>query len=198
MGRYILCPFFKNEKKGRPTISCEDCIRYFGTVEKREAYFKKYCEANWEGCPGAKRLNEMYERIDKMQDEKSKKIEMLSCELKASEGNNRKLLADIGREKARREKAEKKVEEMNRVAESNFSLFRNELEGMRGKLDLERKRREWAESALAAVLIEQHKEESEFEIDTEKIGAALLNYRLELQATYDGKTIAKVISNGKV
>lgn len=195
MGRYILCPYFVNEKKGRATISCEDCIRHFGSVPGKEEHIKAYCEADWKGCSFAAALNRTYERMENMQDEKSKKIELLGAQIKASKENNQKLLAAIGKEKKRREKAESEVSRMNRIAEANNKLYRQEIEGMRGKLDLESKRRSWAEAALAACLIELNDGKTEFEIDTEKIGMAMAAYRLEITMTEDGKALAKVIAN---
>ena len=194
MGRYILCPYFVSEKATRLTITCEDCIRRFDSLDEKEKHIKAYCEASWSDCPFASHMNQIYERIEEM-DEKQKMIELLKSQLITSRENNKRLVADVGREKKRREKAERTIADMNRIAERNNDLYRKELEGMRGKLEITEKKRVWAEAALGALLIDQNKDKTEFEIDTEKMGAALVAYRLELRTTEDGKVIAKVLPN---
>ena len=179
MGFYILCPYFLHEQAKRPTISCEDCIRHFGSLDKKLWHIEHYCEADWEKCPAAAKLNEMYERIDNMQaDEKSRMIEMLKTELQLAKDNNKKLLADVGREKKKREKADQQIVRMNEVAQKNNELYRKELEGLRKKLDNAVVMKEWSEANLANVLIKAHPGQTSFELDLKEAATTHSKYVL--------------------
>lgn len=166
MGFYILCPYFLHEQAKRPTISCEDCIRYFGSMEEKLRHIETYCEKDWQKCPAAASLNEMYERIDTMQaDEKARMIEMLKTELNMAKENNKKLLADVGREKKKREKYEKQIAEMNAASKSNHEMYRKDLDNLKRKLDIAVIMKEWSEANLANVLVKTHPGQSCFELD---------------------------------
>ena len=179
MGFYILCPYFLHEQAKRPTISCEDCIRYFGSVEAKLKHIETYCENDWIHCPAAASLNDMYERIDNMQaDEKQKKIELLKSELSLAKENNKRLLADIGREKKKREKADKQIAVMNDAAKANFEQYRRELEALRRKLDNAVIMKEWSEANLANVLINAHPGQSTFELDLKEAATTHSKYVL--------------------
>lgn len=67
MGFYIRCPYYKSSASyGSDTIVCEDTHRSFGSFEKKNKQLETVCEKNWESCPYAIALNELYEREEGM------------------------------------------------------------------------------------------------------------------------------------
>ena len=87
MGFYVLCPYYQNHKLGTACITCEDTKRFYFTDEKRDEQVREVCSTDkWEECPHAKRLNELYERIEDMNlTEKEKANLKLTCESQKSE-----------------------------------------------------------------------------------------------------------------
>ena len=187
MGFYILCPYFLHEQAKRPTISCEDCIRYFGSLDKKLWHIEHYCEADWQKCPAAAKLNEMYERIDNMQaDEKSRKIELMRSELQLAKENNKKLLADIGRERKKREKADKQIALMNEAAKANYEQYRKELESLRRKLDNAVVLKEWVTANLVNELIKTHPGQTSFVLDLTEAAKTHSKYVLTAENKKEG------------
>ena len=111
-------------------------------------------------------------------DEKARTIEMLKTELQLAKDNNRKLLADVGREKKKREKADKQIAVMNDAAKANFEQYRRELEGLRKKLDNAVIMKEWSEANLANMLIKAHPGQSSFELDLKEAATTHSKYVL--------------------
>lgn len=59
-----ICPYFRDEKKR--SISCEDIFRSFPSGEAKNAWMEMFCDRwEYELCPYAAALGDMYERIDK-------------------------------------------------------------------------------------------------------------------------------------
>ena len=99
MPRYTLCPYYIDEN--RRTISCEDVIRRFDSIDEKYGYMDEYCDDAWEDCPYAIAMNKAYdeaEKGDEMAVEKNK-LAALETELKG-------VHIKLGR-------AEKKIDELN-------------------------------------------------------------------------------------
>ena len=60
-GHITLCPYYRDEKN--KSISCDDIFRSFRYPVQKKRWMKAYCDAAWEDCPHAKKLNEMYDRV---------------------------------------------------------------------------------------------------------------------------------------
>lgn len=59
-----ICPYFRDEKK--KSISCEDTFRSFPSSEMKNAWMDLLCDSwEYETCPYAADLSDMYERISK-------------------------------------------------------------------------------------------------------------------------------------
>ena len=112
-GHYTLCPYYRDEKN--KSISCDDVCRTFRYPIQKKRWMEDYCDKAWQDCPHAKRLNEMYDRIERGADmtteELKLKNEELDKELKKvksmygkSESNGRKKDAEI--ERLRKQKDE--------------------------------------------------------------------------------------------
>ncbi len=66
MGYYIVCPFYLSDS--RNSISCEDCIRQFGTKKEKRRHIRTYCESleRYGDCPWASELLKMYKEFEDM------------------------------------------------------------------------------------------------------------------------------------
>ena len=167
MGFYIVCPYFIHQQHKRPTISCEDCVRLFESNEHKFDHIKKYCEDQWQTCPFAADLTEIYERTIYMY--------------------NKKLLSDIGRLKKKVEKLEKTVEDMNQIAKDNHDLYRQELNALRNKNGNLEKQKSWAESVLAAYLMHQAGPDGIVELKLDELFGSMVGYDLQFQIDEDAK-----------
>lgn len=187
MGFYIKCPFFVHQQHKRPTISCEDCVRLFESNEVKFDYIKKYCEDQWQTCPFAIALTEIYERTIYM-DEKDSKLYVAQKELEMSREYNKKLLSDIGRLNKKVEAQEKTITEkertiasMNEVAKMNHKCYREELQALRTRSGNLEKQKQWAESVLAAVLIKNSKMSDTIRLDMKELGELMVKYQLRFE-----------------
>ena len=124
MPRYTKCPYFQSEK--RQTISCEDVVRRFKTLEAKWIHMDRYCDADYMSCPFAIDLRRAYEKTEKgdIRALDKEKIEALQKE-------HAKLLSALGRAEKRIERQQKKIDEMRAVNRSFTAKYE----------DLEQKRR---------------------------------------------------------
>lgn len=84
MPRYTMCPFYIDENK--LSISCEDAIRSFESLENKGEWMDQYCDKDWSACEYAQALSAAYDQLEKgdsMALEKEK-IEALEKELKGT------------------------------------------------------------------------------------------------------------------
>ena len=119
---YVLCPYYENEKN--ESISCEDVIRTFPNLKKKEWYMKTYCDANWQECIFADAMNRAYEEGEEALEKE--KIKALEKEL-------RSMGIKYGREKKKNERQQKKIDELMAVNQS-FTSVNNKLEKQRKEL----------------------------------------------------------------
>lgn len=112
---YIRCPYFVAYKDKGATITCEDTTRHFGTTENRNGHIKSYCEPG-RGCPHATTLDELYERMDHM-NEAEARIAKLEHENNCKATEITKLKKQLTHEKQKAhettEKAEKRVRQQD-------------------------------------------------------------------------------------
>lgn len=119
---YVLCPYYENEKN--ESISCEDVIRTFPNLKKKEWYMKTYCDANWQKCIFADAMNRAYEEGEEALEKE--KIKALEKEL-------RSMGIKYGREKKKNERQQKKIDDLMAVNQS-FTSVNNKLEKQRKEL----------------------------------------------------------------
>lgn len=94
MGRFALCPYFHSEK--RLSISCEDTVRQFYSKADKNRQLKNHCDSDWESCPYADALNELYERMDHMSTQKDRELAALSHLAQSRKIENEKLRQRLG------------------------------------------------------------------------------------------------------
>ena len=120
MPRYTKCPYFQSEK--RQTISCEDVVRRFKTLEAKWIHMDRYCDADYMSCPYAIDLQRAYEQ------EQKGDIRALDKEkITALQKEHAKLLSALGRAEKRIERQQKKIDELRAVNRS-FTSVNNSLE----------------------------------------------------------------------
>lgn len=120
MPRYTRCPYFQSEK--RLTISCEDVVRRFKTLEAKWSHMDRYCDADYMSCPFAIDLRRAYEKTEKGD------IRALDKEkITALQKEHAKLLSALGRAEKRIERQQKKIDELRAVNRS-FTSVNNSLE----------------------------------------------------------------------
>lgn len=104
-GRITLCPFYRDEKN--KSISCEDTFRTFRWLSQKKEWMDTYCDKEWEKCPYAISLNEMYQRIEEgdVMAEEAHNVEALRTELK-------KMASKLGRAEKRLEPKLQEIESL--------------------------------------------------------------------------------------
>lgn len=127
MPRYTLCPFYVDENK--KTISCEDVIRRFATYRSKNRHMDKFCDKDWQRCPHAVALTQMYEDCDTGSDPDRIKLEHRS---KALEKENKKMLSLLGRYDIRiiaKDKEISQIRKKNRELEDALHRERKKRKG---------------------------------------------------------------------
>lgn len=168
---YILCPYFKRERK--KSISCEDTIRSFYGPGEKSMILKKYCSADWKKCPFAERMNDIYSQDKPLSVIKENimknKIEQQSEEIKKLMRKNGQLerkLKDLESEKQQlQENFDKKVQEVRE---------RDKTIANKGSLI------EWLESLAAAFLVVAYGENTrEIRMSSEKVSKLMTDFKLK-------------------
>ena len=120
MPRYTKCPYFQSEK--RQTISCEDIVRRFKSLEAKWSHMDRFCDADYMSCQYAIDLRRAYEKTEKGD------IRALDKEkITALQKEHAKLLSALGRAEKRIERQQKKIDELRAVNRS-FTSVNNSLE----------------------------------------------------------------------
>jgi hypothetical protein len=111
MPRTVLCPFYIDDS--RLTVSCEDSVHPYETLDQKATWMDEHCYANWESCPHAAALSAAYERAWKGEKDAVEKHEVktLRKEMKG-------LLVRIGKADKQVERLQKKVEELQALNDS--------------------------------------------------------------------------------
>ena len=89
-----MCPFFHSEKK--LSISCEDTVRQFYKKTEKRKQLKDHCDSDWESCQYAIALNNLYERMDEMKNQKDRDIAALEHIAASRKTENEKLRQRLG------------------------------------------------------------------------------------------------------
>lgn len=166
MAMYILCPYFKRERK--KSISCEDTIRSFYEPGEKSMMLNKYCSADWKKCPFADRMNDIYSQ-DKPQSVikeniMKNKIEQQSEEIKKLMRKNGQL------EKEKQQLQENFDNKVQEVRDRDRTIIRKD------------ELIKWLESFAAAFLVVAYGEKTrEVRIPKEKVFKLMESYSL----TYD-------------
>lgn len=104
MGRFAVCPYYKSDK--RMSVSCEDTVRQFYSKEHKRAWTKAFCDNAWEECRYARDLNDLYERMDGMTNQKDRDIAALEHLAEARKKEKEQLRQQLGYINARNKSLE--------------------------------------------------------------------------------------------
>ena len=127
-GRITLCPYYRDEKN--LSISCEDTFRRFRWPAQKSKWMDDYCDKDWNACPYAETLNEMYENLVEG-DEMNNKNKMLAQKNAALEKELRKTASMLGRADKREKEKDQTILELrrkNRYLEEKYVEQRNVIE----------------------------------------------------------------------
>lgn len=125
-GHYTVCPYYKDSRE--KTIICEDITRTFRWKMQRHNYMLKYCDSEWKLCPYAKKISEMYDRIEKganMSEEKYiENMQELNRELK----HVRKLLKRAEEREKEKEQTIERIKKHKDAIEEHYKILHRKYE----------------------------------------------------------------------
>lgn len=163
MAMYILCPYFKRERK--KSISCEDTIRsFYGPGEKR-MILKKYCSADWKKCPFAECMNDIYSQ-DKPQQVIKENI--MKNKIKQQAEEIKKLMRKNGQlEKEKQQLQENFDKKVQEIRDRDRTIIRKD------------ELIQWLESFAAAFLVVAYGEQTrEVRMSSDKVMKLMTEYKL--------------------
>lgn len=180
MAMYILCPYFKRERK--KSISCEDTIRSFYEPGEKSMMLKKYCSADWKKCPFAECMNDIYSQ-DKPQQVIKENI--MKNKIKQQAEEIKKLMRKNGQlEKEKLQLQENFDNKVQEIRDRDRTIIRKE------------ELIQWLESFAAAFLVVAYGEQTrEIRIPKEKIFKLMKAYNMTYD--YDADTDAWIFNINK-
>lgn len=135
-GRITLCPYYRDEKN--LSISCEDVFRRFRWKRQKSDWMDTYCDDDWEGCPHAQQLNQMYDEREEQSSVEKKRIVELEHEVQQLKKELRKTASMLGRSE-KREKAKddtiKELRKKNRFLEEKYLDYAGKIRQAEAKED---------------------------------------------------------------
>ena len=123
MPRYTICPYYIDDNK--KTVSCEDVIRRFASYHSKNKWMNKHCDKDWQSCPYAESLGQMYERIGAGSDEAQ---EMLKHKAEALQRENKKMCTLLGRYDVRLDAKDAEIRQLRKknkeLEDAKYQEFR--------------------------------------------------------------------------
>lgn len=182
MGNYILCPYYKRDRKR--SISCEDTIRLYPTSKEKNGVLKRLCSSRWKECPYAQAMDKIYQEDLPYHEIKEKimdnKIEQMEQEIN-------KLMRENGQLNKKIEVLKGQIEDRDRVATKNHEMYMKSLKTKKDLLDAKDKQIEWLESFAAAFLVVAYGENTrEVHMSKDKVLKLMTEYKMEQR--YDEET----------
>lgn len=182
MGNYILCPYYKRDRKR--SISCEDTIRLYPTSKEKNGVLKRLCSSRWKECPYAQAMDKIYQEDLPYQEIKEKimdnKIEQMEAEIN-------KLMRENGQLQRKLKVYEEQIKERDEVAKKNHEMYMKQLNTKKSLLEAKDKQIEWLESFAAAFLVVAYGEKTrEVHMSKDKVLKLMTEYKMEQR--YDEKT----------
>lgn len=183
MGMYILCPFYKRDRK--KSITCEDTIRSYPSVKEKNEVLKRLCSSRWKDCPYAKRMSEIYSQDIPCSVIKERIMEN-TIEQQKAEIN--KLMRENGQLKKKLEVLKDQLDDRDRVATKNHEMYMKSLNTKKDLLEAKDKQIEWLESFAAAFLVVAYGENTrEVHMSQEKVLKLMTEYKMEYSYDQDTK-----------
>lgn len=107
-GRITLCPYYRDEKN--LSISCEDTFRRFRWPAQKKRHLDTYCDKNWQECPHAKRLTELYSSMEG--EDVNSKIKKLQHENEELKKELRKEVSMLGKSQKREQEKDELIRKL--------------------------------------------------------------------------------------
>ena len=107
-GRITLCPYYRDEKN--LSISCEDTFRRFRWPAQKKRHLDTYCDKNWQACPHAKRLTELYSSMEG--EDMNSKIKKLQHENEELKKELRKEVSMLGKSQKREQEKDELIRKL--------------------------------------------------------------------------------------
>lgn len=184
MGLYILCPYFRRERK--LSITCEDTIRSYPSSREKNKVLKTYCSDSWKGCPFASRLERIYAK-DLTDKELKENIMENTIEQQKTEIN--KLMRENGQLKKKVETLKKQIEDRDEVAAKNHEMYMKSLKRKDELLKAKDEQTKWLESLAAAFLVVAYGNDTrEVTMSKDKILKLMTEYHLSYYPAEDGES----------
>ena len=192
MGIYILCPYYKRDRKR--SITCEDTIRLYPTPKEKNAVIKRHCASSWKSCPYASKMESVYS-LDLPYEEIKEKI--MENRIEEMEKEINKLMRENGQLQRKIKVYEEQIKERDYCAEKNHEMYMKDRRNKESLLAAKDKEIEWLESFAAAFLVVAYGEDTrEVSMPKEKILKLMTQYQMSYKPTEDGQ--AFVFTFGKV
>lgn len=148
MGIYILCPYFKRERKR--SITCEDTIRLYPTVADKRRVLKEYCTTEWKRCPVASALERIY--AEDIPDELIKE-KIMENTLESMKKEINALMRENGQLMKKLENLREEINKRDSIARANHDMYRESLDKKEKLLKAKDEQVRWLESFASAFLV---------------------------------------------
>lgn len=176
MGLYILCPYFKRERKR--SITCEDTIRLYSTSGEKRKILNIYCCSEWKRCPFASALESIYAE-DISEEELKEKIMENTLESMKKEINN--LMRENGQLMKKLEVLKAQIDDRDKVAEKNHEMYMRTIKNKESLLKAKDEQIKWLESFASAYLIVAFGEDKEIHISKDELLELMTKYTLSIK-----------------
>lgn len=182
MGLYIICPYYKRDRK--KSITCEDTIRSYETITDKKKVLNSYCSASWKQCPYAKRMNDIYS-LDMPFEKIKEKIMKNKIEQQDKEIN--KLMRENGQLKKKVDKFQAEIKRRDEVEKKNHEMYRESLERKESLLKAKDENIKRLESLASAFLVIAYGNDTrEIHISKDKIAKLMTEFQLSYKIDEDG------------
>lgn len=175
MAMYILCPYFKRERK--KSISCEDTIRSFYEPGEKSMMLKKYCSADWKKCPYASAMERIW--ASDLPDETIKE-KIMENQIEQMKKEINKLMRENGQLSRKVKVYEEQIAERDKVAEKNHEMYMKSLKTKESLLKAKDEQIKWLESFASAFLVVAYGEKTkEIRISKERVLQLMTGYTMK-------------------
>lgn len=175
METYIMCPYFKRERK--KSITCEDTIRHYPTLSEKRKVIKTMCMRNWKSCPYASQMERIW-ASDLPEEIIKEKI--MENQVKEMQKEINKLMRENGQLTKKLENLREEIEDRNIIAEKNHETYRENLDKKESLLKAKDEQIKWLESFASAFLVVAYGEKTrEIRISKERVLQLMTGYSMK-------------------
>lgn len=193
METYVVCPYFQRERK--LSITCEDTIRSYPSLEAKQNHMARYCYRFWKGCPFASRLDRIYNQDIPF---KEIKEQIMENKIKEQEKEINKLMSENGKLKRKVATYENQIKERDEIAGKNHNMYMKSLKKKDALINAKDKQIRWLESFAAAFLVVAYGANNrQIKMSKEKVDKLMHMYALNIQVDEDGAFVFDILKNEK-